>query len=667
MQILDAIHSDSADFQRMADIIRHDTAMAARLVAVANSSYYNRASPCTTVERALMFLGTDAVKTIVITAAIKQFFSDFSTQNRLFLQHFWKRSLIAANFAKVLATLTSYSAPEEAYFCGLLSDVGQLILLARHDRDYQQLLTDNPDDTQLIEVEQQQYSTDHCSLGGDLANGWLLSDFMADALRYHHESPLHIRDAHHLVKVINLSNRLSASEAPSEQALEAADTLFGLNEALTIELRQRINSDVLRLAQTLGIDIEANEEESDRAHAAAHQQLGERLSELGEIAHLSENVWLTDSETALQNAIERSIYLTFGASDLILFTTSPNQQQLSSRFLRGTNEPQDTFVIGLEPGRSLVADATLESTFKHSNLYDSLSIVDRQMLRHCKADTLLAWPLAHNGQRVGVLVMGIMADQLDHVLLRSTIADGLFQHIAARLLNYQRSDQAVDTQLEATELRIREAVHEIGNPISIIRNYLETLRHKLSDDDSALEDLDFIREEMERLGNIMLRLRQPEAVSISSEQVDINAMLNELAEICRDTLCVNKNISIELQLDNRVEVSHCHPAQLRQVLINLLKNAVEALSPGGEITLGSEAQVTLGNQQYNVIFVADNGPGINAGIKQHLFTPVVSTKGDGHSGLGLSIVKKLVDEMGGNIVCRSNGTHGTLFQILLPL
>src|SRR5690606_16919387 len=134
IRILDAIHHENADYQHIADIIRHDTAMTARLLDVANSSYYGRAKSCQTIERALMFLGTNTVKTIVITASMKQFFNRFNPHHRPFVKAFWRRSLISANFAHILANLTAFPAPEEAYLSALLMDVGQLILLNQHDQ-----------------------------------------------------------------------------------------------------------------------------------------------------------------------------------------------------------------------------------------------------------------------------------------------------------------------------------------------------------------------------------------------------------------------------------------------------------------------------------------------------------------------------------------------------
>jgi signal transduction histidine kinase len=106
---------------------------------------------------------------------------------------------------------------------------------------------------------------------------------------------------------------------------------------------------------------------------------------------------------------------------------------------------------------------------------------------------------------------------------------------------------------------------------------------------------------------------------------------------------------------------------LKQVLLNLMKNAAEAMATqGGELMVATTG-VTKDNGQHSVqISVSDNGPGIPEAILARLFRPVTSTKGDGHAGLGLSIVHELVTGMGGSISAKSNADTGTCFEILLP-
>jgi signal transduction histidine kinase len=100
--------------------------------------------------------------------------------------------------------------------------------------------------------------------------------------------------------------------------------------------------------------------------------------------------------------------------------------------------------------------------------------------------------------------------------------------------------------------------------------------------------------------------------------------------------------------------------------MNLLKNAVEALTSGGEIEIVDYGQVNRDGRLFAELRIADNGAGIPRDILPRLFSPVASTKGGTGRGLGLSIVHSLVQKMGGTITCRSNN-RGTSFDLLLPL
>ena len=79
----------------------------------------------------------------------------------------------------------------------------------------------------------------------------------------------------------------------------------------------------------------------------------------------------------------------------------------------------------------------------------------------------------------------------------------------------------------------------------------------------------------------------------------------------------------------------------------------------------TQDNVNIDGKLYVEISISDNGPGIDAEILPHLFSPIKTTKGDGHTGLGLTIVKNLINELHGSINCRSNN-KGSRFQILLP-
>ncbi|WP_235015549.1 ATP-binding protein [Oceanicoccus sp. KOV_DT_Chl] len=192
------------------------------------------------------------------------------------------------------------------------------------------------------------------------------------------------------------------------------------------------------------------------------------------------------------------------------------------------------------------------------------------------------------------------------------------------------------------------------------------LRIKLGDEHSANEGLSLIKDEIDRVGSILLRLKDPDQAADSSGTVDINSVIQSTAHIFSESVCATHQIKLELELDRQTTTINGNPEHLKQILTNLIKNAVEALEPNKIITISTEATVSVSGRKYTAIYIDDDGPGIPTDIKQKLFSPVATTKGEGHSGLGLSIVKKLIDDMDGSIVCRSKLGKGTQFQILLP-
>jgi signal transduction histidine kinase len=109
------------------------------------------------------------------------------------------------------------------------------------------------------------------------------------------------------------------------------------------------------------------------------------------------------------------------------------------------------------------------------------------------------------------------------------------------------------------------------------------------------------------------------------------------------------------------------PDVLKQILVNLVKNAVEALAAngGGRIEIVNRGHVHRERTLYVELAVTDTGPGLAPEVMANLFSPVRSTKDGNHRGLGLSIVHGLVKKLNGQIACRS-GKSGTAFEILLP-
>ena len=144
----------------------------------------------------------------------------------------------------------------------------------------------------------------------------------------------------------------------------------------------------------------------------------------------------------------------------------------------------------------------------------------------------------------------------------------------------------------------------------------------------------------------------------------------ELAQAAIDSLAATHLIPRQLDLrtdfDQQIEPLPVNPVAVRQILVNLLKNAAEALPAGGQILLSIREYLTSSGARQVVIVIQDNGPGIGEEILAHLFSPVASTKGEGHLGLGLHIVKELADDIGARVACQSAPGQGTRFELRIP-
>lgn len=663
LRIVEAVHDENQGLPDLAAIIRHDVGVSARLLAAANSSFFNnRSQPCHTLERALLVLGLENVKTLVVTAALQQFVGALAREQQAFLKVFWRRSLIAANFGQVLAGLTSYRNPAEAYLAGLLREVGQLIHLNNRGEAWLALWQQAADASELAALERQHFSTDHCEKGAGLVGQWPATGFLADAIRYSLEPVETVQDAHHLVKITNLAAALAAGTADDE-ACQRAYALFGLGDALTEELCRRIAGDVGRLAESMQIDIAHDAMASDSAARAA---LGSRLSELNQLGQLSAELARARSLDSLEQSVRRVLNMTLDCRPTILFTVDRAGHTLVAHLpasvATGGERDQPAFEIPLQPGRSEVTDALLDRV-PRTIAANAKAVVDRQLLSLETSPDLLCLPLLHDEQPVGVLVLGRARNAVADIA-RTPLVSALCRELSTALAHQRRSNggaSAAEAPARDWVAEVSEAIHEAGNPLSIVRNYLEVLRSRLGEGHAVQDELNLIRDEIDRVGTILLRLRGDEREE-ASETVALDAVISDVGRLFEQSLFAAHRVTLQRRANAAGQIA-LQPVELKQILVNLLKNAVEAMPNGGQVEIESSGPVMVQKRAYTSVIVRDNGPGIPPELLDRLFEPVVSTKGG--AGLGLSVVRRLVEGMGGVVKCRSD-SGGTTFELLLP-
>jgi signal transduction histidine kinase len=285
---------------------------------------------------------------------------------------------------------------------------------------------------------------------------------------------------------------------------------------------------------------------------------------------------------------------------------------------------------------------------------------------------MLCQPLIVNNAAIGVLALGISRDAAGRLQKQDSLIRRFAAETASTInsLHRRRAPLAAGTSTEDCEkllhTRAREVIHEARNPLSIINNYIEILGYKLKDDDPAQQDLGTIREEISRINTILEKLSKPASPDTGARTlVDVNALIADLSHMFQTSLFAARSISISLDLDETMPPMLSNADAIKQIYTNLVKNSVEALPAEGQVMVYTQDQVNVDGQPHFELCVADDGPGIPSDILPNLFTPVETTKGGSHAGLGLTIVKNLVSELHGSISCRSSD-KGTSFHILLP-
>ncbi len=204
--------------------------------------------------------------------------------------------------------------------------------------------------------------------------------------------------------------------------------------------------------------------------------------------------------------------------------------------------------------------------------------------------------------------------------------------------------------------------HEVRNPMTSIRGFLQMLSHDLLDKgwekqkgytDLALLEIDRVNE----LLNQLLLLSKP--VEFVLEDVDVNELVKEVAKLHEsDAFIYQIQVNYRLAAVPKVKMDE---NMFKQVLTNLIRNAIEAMEDSGEMTLSTRYEA---DKDKVVIEVTDTGPGVPSYLNDRIFDAFFTTKEHG-TGLGLAICQRIVHEFGGHIRMTSKG-YGTTFSILLP-
>jgi signal transduction histidine kinase len=387
--------------------------------------------------------------------------------------------------------------------------------------------------------------------------------------------------------------------------------------------------------------------------------------------------------SAIFQVLRRSLSVFLGIEAMMLFEYEPERRHLIGRYAAGKALPLavNRLRIPLTASECLPVISHLSGNTANSfssARRDKLTIIDRQLMTCLNTDGIVCLPVrpAPSGDQT-ILILGVESSEWPWVERQATLLQSIAAAVAGALTREQRAQDRRDRQATHRDAlaasKTRKLVHEINNPLSIIKNYLKVLTLRTDEDSPGKEELRIIDEEINRVTALIGSLASPsETIPKNPDPVDVNATITDILGLFRESLPRTAAIRLDQDLDPHLPVLASGRNRLKQALINLLKNAMEAMPDGGTIKVSTRMQSAprrnAGGQEsagHIRISICDDGPGIDERIKDDLFKPNVTSK-TGHDGLGLAIVHETVAHLRGSLWCESAPGGGTCFHIELP-
>jgi signal transduction histidine kinase len=256
---------------------------------------------------------------------------------------------------------------------------------------------------------------------------------------------------------------------------------------------------------------------------------------------------------------------------------------------------------------------------------------------------------------------GLSLEEFEAVLRRMA---GHIGDMTERLQRSQREALRAE-QLAAVGQMAAGFAHELRNPLMSMKLLVQAAADRPGRAGLSGRDLGVLEEEMTRLEQLTTTLldfaRPPQP---ERRAFEVGALVEGSVDLV-SSQAAQRDVRIDCALPEEPLWAEGDPGQLRQVLLNLLLNALEAIQEGGSVRVAVRMDASCGEGGGLWIEVADTGPGLPASLGQDIFAPFVSTKPTG-LGLGLSICRRILEAHGGAVTARDRPQGGAVFDVRLP-
>ncbi len=293
VQLLELTSDPNVELNEISRLVESDPGLAAKILRTVNSSLYGLRTPCTSIQRALTYLGLNAVKSLVLGFSLVQMTGDLEEESSFDFTQFWRHSVLGAVASRHIASRVSSCDPDEAFTCGMFQSMGILASYVALGPNYLDLIEESGgDDDALAAAEQERFGFTHFQTGSSLGEKWKFPSKLVSCLRYIPVPDRAPEDAEDMTRVVALG-RLAAEILSDHDAGDRLMRIRGLTESWfgedfddLNEVLEAITESAKELASVLDKDIGSSPDLEMIRRCAEQQSLELQLAIQHEIEDL---------------------------------------------------------------------------------------------------------------------------------------------------------------------------------------------------------------------------------------------------------------------------------------------------------------------------------------------------------------------------------------------
>lgn len=715
VRVLEVTASDSAHVNEVVRLIHTDQSLTTRILQLCNRAEMGVRNQITTVERAVILLGFEAVRSAVLAVSVFQTFGP-TTQNagaHFKRDDFWKHSIAVACAAEKLAELSrQQNLAAEAFVCGLLHDLGKVALDAVLPKSFDKVV-EAADILRgdIADVERSVIGIDHMVIGKRLAEAWGLPPAIRDCIWLHGQSPKALPESvgnKKLVHLVTLADAIARQQhlgysgnyrfnaSPADLCEE-----LGLNADHVRSVRDGLIAMVEPRAKALGVGDSSSAELYQQALLRANHELGRVTEQLSQknrklavrtkffeaLSQFHGGLRADSNPRAVMEVVGQTALTMLDAPAVCVFSLSPGSSFVEALVAQKENVRDSIFLDAPQGFGQSAAAIRVQAAEGLSWLLSEVSpnLPPRGNEEKSGHHRYYFVPLVSDGVAIGGVLWAALTDEMARlgrqeqevlsvaggwsVALRTAQIREESRQLAENLADVNRRLLASEAEVSRARMisSIAEmaagAAHEMNNPLAVISGWSQRLMQELSEtrlNQSARQ----IHEQADKLSGIITELMDyAKPQPANREKSDLLRIIDKAVRGAK-TRFTPEERKIEMAVHDIPNVL-VDSIQVAGAIQEIVENAIQATDPlNGEITIAMDFDAY---SMQVVVTVEDNGVGMDEPTLRRAFDPFFSQKTAGRRrGMGLAKALRWIEGSGGNVRLESEQGKGTRAIILLP-